>query len=73
MQGPEIRTGFLEDPDTPLKFTAGDEIMITTDYEYKGNQKMIAMRWDPGHSMHHEAAVMEPPVRPWHTSASAAP
>ena len=44
MQGPEIRTGFLEKPDEPLKFQTGDEVTITTDYEFKGNKEMIAMR-----------------------------
>lgn len=43
-QGPEIRTGFLEKPDEPLKFQTGDEVTITTDYEFKGNKEMIAMR-----------------------------
>ncbi len=44
MQGPEIRTGFLEKPDEPLKFQTGDEVTITTDYEFKGHKGMIAMR-----------------------------
>lgn len=43
-QGPEIRTGFLKDPDTPLTFTAGKTIKITTDYEHKGDEEMISMR-----------------------------
>ena len=44
LQGPEIRTGFLQDPDTPVSFTAGRTIMITTDYEHKGDANMISMR-----------------------------
>ena len=44
LQGPEIRTGFLQKPDEPLKFKTGDEVTITTDYEYKGDKDMIAMR-----------------------------
>ena len=45
MQGPEIRTGFLKDPDKPLKLTAGKEITITTDYDHKGDEEMISCRW----------------------------
>ena len=43
-QGPEIRTGFLKNPDQPVKLTAGKEITITTDYEYKGDEETISMR-----------------------------
>ena len=43
MQGPEIRTGFLVD-EKPIKLVAGKEITITTDYETKGNDGLIAMR-----------------------------
>lgn len=43
-QGPEIRTGFLKTPDQPVKLTAGKEITITTDYEFKGDDETIAMR-----------------------------
>lgn len=43
-QGPEIRTGFLKNPDQPVKLTAGKEITLTTDYEFKGDEETIAMR-----------------------------
>ena len=43
-QGPEIRTGFLKNPDVPLTFTAGKTIKITTDYDHKGDEEMISMR-----------------------------
>ena len=43
-QGPEIRTGQLKNPDQPLTLTAGKTIKITTDYTYKGDDEMIAMR-----------------------------
>ena len=45
LQGPEIRTGFLKNPDQPVKLTAGKEITITTDYEFKGDDDTIAMRY----------------------------
>ncbi|KAK9835247.1 hypothetical protein WJX81_008602 [Elliptochloris bilobata] len=44
-KGPEIRTGFLENPDQPIKLTSGKEISITTDYDVKGNDKLIAMSY----------------------------
>lgn len=44
LQGPEIRTGFLKNPDQPIKLTPGKEITITTDYSYKGDDDTIAMR-----------------------------
>jgi len=43
-QGPEIRTGFLKNPDQPIKLTAGKEISITTNYDTKGDDTLIAMR-----------------------------
>ena len=46
LQGPEIRTGFLKNPDQPVKLTPGREITITTDYSYKGDEDTIAMRQD---------------------------
>lgn len=45
MQGPEIRTGFLKNPDQPTKLNAGKEITITTDYSYKGDDQTISMRY----------------------------
>lgn len=44
LQGPEIRTGFLEDS-KPVKLTSGKEVTLTTDYEAKGNQDLIACRF----------------------------
>ena len=44
VQGPEIRTGFLKTPDQPIKLTAGKEISVTTDYDVKGDDNLIAMR-----------------------------
>ena len=39
-KGPEIRTGMLEDG--KVTFEAGQDLEITTDYEFKGNSKKIA-------------------------------
>ena len=44
VQGPEIRTGFLKNPDQPIKLTAGKEISVTTDYDVKGDDNLISMR-----------------------------
>lgn len=44
VQGPEIRTGFLKNPDQPVKLTQGKEITITTDYDHKGDESMISCR-----------------------------
>jgi len=44
VQGPEIRTGFLKD-EKPIKLTAGKEITITTDYDIKGDENTISMRY----------------------------
>ena len=43
-QGPEIRTGFLEN-ETPIKLVAGEEVTITTDYACKGRPGLIAMSY----------------------------
>ncbi|BDA42308.1 Pyruvate kinase, cytosolic isozyme [Coccomyxa sp. Obi] len=43
-KGPEIRTGFLVD-EKPIKLTAGKEVTITTDYETKGHENLIAMSY----------------------------
>lgn len=43
-QGPEIRTGFLQDS-KPVKLTEGQEITITTDYTIKGDSNMISMSY----------------------------
>ncbi len=42
-QGPEIRTGFLEN-EQPVLLEQGQEVAITTDYDVKGNKGLIAMR-----------------------------
>jgi hypothetical protein len=44
LQGPEIRTGFLKDG-KPIKLTKGQEITVTTDYDIKGDENMIAMSY----------------------------
>lgn len=44
LQGPEIRTGFLQDPSKPVKLTTGKEVTLTTDYEAKGTEELIACR-----------------------------
>nr|CAD1821066.1 unnamed protein product [Ananas comosus var. bracteatus] len=43
-KGPEIRTGFLKDG-KPIKLKEGQEITITTDYNIKGDENMIAMSY----------------------------
>jgi len=43
-KGPEIRTGMLENG-AKIQLTAGNEITITTDYDFKGNEKMIALSY----------------------------
>ena len=43
VQGPEIRTGFLENA-KPIQLTAGKEVTLTTDYDKKGNSGLIAVR-----------------------------
>ena len=43
-QGPEIRTGFLKDG-KPVQLKEGQEITVTTDYDIKGDEKMISMSY----------------------------
>ncbi|KAF5797390.1 putative pyruvate kinase [Helianthus annuus] len=43
-KGPEIRTGFLKDG-KPIQLTQGQEITISTDYNIKGDEKMICMSY----------------------------
>lgn len=44
-QGPEIRTGFLEN-EQPVLLEAGHELTITTDYGIKvGGGRMACMPW----------------------------
>ena len=43
-KGPEIRTGFLKDA-TPVKLEAGKDVILTTNYEYKGDAKTIAISY----------------------------
>lgn len=44
MQGPEIRTGFLKDG-KPIQLKEGQEIIITTDYNIKGDPERISMSY----------------------------
>lgn len=44
MQGPEIRTGFLKDG-KPIQLKEGQEIIISTDYDIKGNGEMISLSY----------------------------
>ncbi|XP_047973751.1 pyruvate kinase, cytosolic isozyme-like [Salvia hispanica] len=43
-KGPEIRTGFLKDG-TPVQLKQGQEITVSTDYDIKGDEKMISMSY----------------------------
>ena len=40
-KGPEIRTGMLRD-NKPVDLTAGQELLIVTDYSIEGDNKKIA-------------------------------
>ena len=42
-KGAEIRTGLLEVPNVPLN--AGDDVIVTTDYSFKGNNKKFAISY----------------------------
>ena len=44
-KGPEIRTGFLKEESNPVKLTAGQEITLTTDYDFKGDSSMLALSY----------------------------
>lgn len=44
LQGPEIRTGFLKDG-KPIQLKEGQEIIISTDYDIKGNGEMISLSY----------------------------
>ncbi|GFP95652.1 pyruvate kinase cytosolic isozyme [Phtheirospermum japonicum] len=43
-KGPEIRTGFLKDG-KPVQLKQGQEILLSTDYNIKGDEKMICMSY----------------------------
>lgn len=43
-KGPEIRTGFLKD-EKPVQLVAGNEVIVTTDYTIKGDEKTISMSY----------------------------
>ena len=65
-QGPEIRTGFLEN-EQPVLLEQGQEVTITTDYAAKGNKELIAMRWARGwahlvSTLHFIATRQSPPA-----------
>lgn len=44
VKGPEIRTGFLKDS-KPIQLKEGQEIIVSTDYDIKGDDKMISMSY----------------------------
>ncbi|GER49457.1 pyruvate kinase [Striga asiatica] len=44
-KGPEIRTGFLKEG-KPIQLQQGQEITISTDYNIKGDEKMISMSYN---------------------------
>ena len=48
-KGPEIRTGFLKDA-KPVRLEAGKEVILTTDYEFKGDSKVRRHGHDPNTS-----------------------
>lgn len=58
MQGPEIRTGFLENA-KPIQLTAGKEVTLTTDYEKKGNADLIAVRSDSASMEDHTSGLAD--------------
>ncbi len=70
-QGPEIRTGFLKNPDQPIKLTAGKEISITTNYETKGDDTLIAMRCAARAGR--PAPARAHPAAPWRSGVHAGP
>ncbi|KAF4725156.1 hypothetical protein FOZ62_032062 [Perkinsus olseni] len=41
-KGPEIRTGFFKEEGGKVKLEAGQELVLTTDYDYKGDSTKIA-------------------------------
>eukprot|EP00899_Mesostigma_viride_P018209 jgi/Mesvir1/2638/Mv04398-RA.1 len=43
-KGPEIRTGFLVD-EKPVKLVQGAEVTLTTDYDIKGSEKLVAISY----------------------------
>ncbi|QDZ22737.1 pyruvate kinase [Chloropicon primus] len=43
-KGPEIRTGFLKDG-KPVNLVKGQEVTVTTDYEFKGDSTTIALSY----------------------------
>jgi len=44
-KGPEIRTGFLTNGDS-VQLVAGQELRLTTDYSFKGDEKKIAVSYE---------------------------
>ena len=45
-KGPEIRTGFFADGAKSITLTKGEQLTLTTDYEFKGNNKKLACSYD---------------------------
>jgi pyruvate kinase len=41
-KGPEIRTGFFKDGATKISLTKGETIVLTSDYDYKGDHTKLA-------------------------------
>ena len=44
-KGPEIRTGFLKDG-KPITLKAGQDLIIVTDYDFKGDENTIACSYE---------------------------
>lgn len=43
-KGPEIRSGFLADGKKTVELKRGDELELTTDYEFLGDSKKVGGR-----------------------------
>lgn len=57
-KGPEIRSGFFADGEDKICLTKGETIILTTDYDFKGNAQKLACSYkslatsvDPGQSI----------------------
>jgi pyruvate kinase len=44
-KGPEIRTGFFKEAGSKISLTAGQELKLVTDYEFKGDNTCIAISY----------------------------
>ena len=45
-KGPEIRTGFFKDGVDKVELVKGEEIVLTSDYHYKGDKEKLACSYD---------------------------